>query len=88
MNRVLPNQDVRYGEGGVLGLARTWPQAACALPSRGTDFDWEGDQPLNLPLEDLVIYEMHVRGFTWDRSSGVASPGALCCTPPLALSCQ
>ena len=27
------------------------------------DFDWEDDRPLGLPLEDLVIYEMHVRGF-------------------------
>lgn len=69
-------QDVKYGEGGVLGLARTWPQAACALPSPGTAFDWEGDRPLNLPLEDLVIYEMHVRGFTWDVASSVSSRGA------------
>jgi isoamylase len=27
-------------------------------------FDWEGDQPLCLPWEQLVIYEMHVRGYT------------------------
>ncbi|EIE26827.1 glycoside hydrolase [Coccomyxa subellipsoidea C-169] len=64
-----------YGPGGALGLARTWPQAACVLPTPGTAFDWEGDRPLNLPLEDLVIYEMHVRGFTWDASSKVSSPG-------------
>ncbi|BDA40513.1 Isoamylase 1, chloroplastic [Coccomyxa sp. Obi] len=67
--------DVKYGAGGALGLARTWPQAAGVLPTPGTAFDWEGDQPLNLPLEDLVIYEMHVRGFTWDPSSSVSSPG-------------
>ena len=41
------------------------------------DFDWEGDQQLNLPLEDLVIYEMHVRGFTADCSSAAAAPGTL-----------
>jgi glycogen operon protein len=35
------------------------------------DFDWEGDRPLELPLEDLVIYEMHVRGFTRHPSSGL-----------------
>ncbi len=69
-------QDVKYGPGGVLGLARTWPQHACALPSPEDAFDWEGDRPLNTPMEDLVVYEMHVRGFTWDRSSGVTSPGA------------
>ena len=66
---------MKYGAGGALGLARTWPQAAGVLPTPGTAFDWEGDQPLNLPLEDLVIYEMHVRGFTQDPSSSVSSPG-------------
>jgi len=39
------------------------------------DFDWEGDQPLNLPFEDLVIYEAHVRGFTASPTSGVTFPG-------------
>ena len=39
------------------------------------DYDWEGDKPLELPLEDLVIYEMHVRGFTQDPSSGVRHRG-------------
>ncbi len=38
-------------------------------------FDWEFDQPLNIPLADSVIYEMHVRGFTRHESSGVAQPG-------------
>jgi len=27
-------------------------------------FDWQGDRPLRRPLEDTVLYEMHVRGFT------------------------
>lgn len=39
------------------------------------DFDWEGDHTLGLPLEELVIYEMHVRGFTRSHSSGVRYPG-------------
>jgi isoamylase len=39
------------------------------------DFDWENDRPLEKPLEDLVIYEMHVRGFTRHASSGVKFPG-------------
>ncbi len=38
-------------------------------------FDWEFDQPLNIPLADSVIYEMNVRGFTRHGSSGVAQPG-------------
>ncbi len=39
------------------------------------DFDWENDHPLEIPLEDLIIYEMHVRGFTQHPSSGVKYPG-------------
>jgi isoamylase len=35
------------------------------------DYDWEGDRPLEIPLEDLVVYEMHVRGFTRHPSSGL-----------------
>lgn len=39
------------------------------------DYDWTGDRSLQIPLEDLVIYEMHVRGFTKHPSSGVKYPG-------------
>ncbi len=39
------------------------------------DFDWESDSPLHLPFEDLVIYEMHVRGFTRSPTSDVKHPG-------------
>jgi isoamylase len=38
-------------------------------------FDWQGDKPLDTTLEQLVIYEVHVKGFTADPSSGVAFPG-------------
>ena len=38
-------------------------------------FDWQGDIPPGLPLESLVIYEVHVRGFTAHPSSGVSHPG-------------
>ncbi|OGO31469.1 MAG: glycogen debranching enzyme GlgX [Chloroflexi bacterium RBG_16_54_11] len=39
------------------------------------DFDWAEDRPLEIPMEDLVIYEMHVRSFTRHPSSGVKFPG-------------
>ena len=38
-------------------------------------FDWEGDRHLRRRLSETVIYEMHVRGFTRSRSSGVEHPG-------------
>lgn len=39
------------------------------------DFAWEGDRALEIPLEDLVIYEMHVRGLTMDPSSPAKRKG-------------
>jgi glycogen operon protein len=38
-------------------------------------FDWDGDQPLNIPLTESIIYELHPRGFTKHSSSKVNSPG-------------
>jgi glycogen operon protein len=38
-------------------------------------FDWRGDTPLDIPLEKLFIYEVHLKGFTAHSSSGVAAPG-------------
>jgi glycogen operon protein len=39
------------------------------------DFDWENDHPLETPIEDLTIYEMHVKGFTSHSSSEVKNAG-------------
>jgi glycogen operon protein len=39
------------------------------------DYDWEGDQPLHRPMSEMIIYEMHVGGFTRHSSSGVKNPG-------------
>jgi hypothetical protein len=38
------------------------------------DYDWEVDQPLRRPTEHLIIYELHVGGFTRHASSGVKHP--------------
>ncbi|MFC1844002.1 glycogen debranching protein GlgX [Thermodesulfobacteriota bacterium] len=38
-------------------------------------FDWEDDRPLMIPMQDSIIYEMHVRGFTRHPSSKVNQPG-------------
>jgi len=32
-------------------------------------FDWEGDQPLRRPLNETIIYEVHVKGFTKLKTS-------------------
>jgi isoamylase len=48
--------------------------AATAMKSVVVDvhtYDWEGDTPLQRPSSRTIVYEMHVRGFTRDPSSGV-----------------
>ena len=39
------------------------------------DFDWEDDLPLETPVNDLIVYEMHVRNFTCGAASGVRHRG-------------
>lgn len=40
-----------------------------------SSFDWGNIKQLEQPFEDLVIYEIHVRGYTKDKYSGVSAPG-------------
>ena len=40
-----------------------------------SEFEWEGDRPLNRPMSETIIYELHVGGFTRSPSSGCHSPG-------------
>ncbi|MDB5743578.1 MAG: isoamylase [Polaromonas sp.] len=44
----------------------TRDNAAFALKARVVHdaFDWQGDQPPCVPLEDTVLYELHVKGFS------------------------
>ncbi|MBF0384736.1 MAG: glycogen debranching protein GlgX [Candidatus Omnitrophica bacterium] len=39
------------------------------------DFDWQGDKRPDIPMEDLIIYETHVRGLTYHHTSKVRFPG-------------
>ncbi len=42
-------------------------------------FDWQGDQPLNYPLHETIIYETHLRGLTRHPNTikhfGLKNPG-------------
>jgi len=53
----------------------TDPGALRAQIAPPDDYDWEGDEPLKRSLEDTIVYELHVGGFTRHPSSGVESPG-------------
>ncbi|MDD2534627.1 MAG: glycogen debranching protein GlgX [Eubacteriales bacterium] len=50
---------------------------SCHYKSRvvANDFDWGNSRDPQIPMDDLIIYELHVRGFTFDPSSGVKYPG-------------
>jgi glycogen operon protein len=51
---------------------------ATSLRARVVDpgaYDWEGDRPLARPLDETIVYELHVGGFTGSPTSGVARPG-------------
>ncbi len=85
-----PEQGHRFDSGRVLldpyaklvGGGEKWgaePSADETFRRRGRvipeDYDWDGDKPLEIPMKDLVIYEMHIRSFTRDESSGVKHKG-------------
>jgi glycogen operon protein len=73
-----------YGKGTTSSL---WERVAACGPDDNVatamrsvvvdtrDYDWEGDRPINRPMSETVIYEMHVRGFTQSPTSGVPEPG-------------
>ena len=46
-----------------------------AVYIRSGGFDWQQVRPPQLPFEELVIYEMHVRGLTQHKSSKTRHPG-------------
>jgi isoamylase len=61
-----------YSRGAAQGKGDT---AATAMKSVVIDsklYDWEGDEPINRPSSQTIVYEMHVRGFTRNPNSGVA----------------
>jgi glycogen operon protein len=65
---------------------RLWDRRAATTPGDNTaramrslvvrdTYDWEGDSPLYIALQEAVIYELHVGGFTRHPSSGAEHPG-------------
>lgn len=38
-------------------------------------YEWNGDKPLGIPLNNSIIYEVHLKGFTASPTSGSKYPG-------------
>ncbi len=53
--------------GGQLQDLSDFPK--CVVTS--DNFDWEGDKPLNYPLNKTIIYETHLKGFTASTTSEI-----------------
>ncbi|MGR9087431.1 MAG: glycogen debranching protein GlgX [Gammaproteobacteria bacterium] len=63
-----------------------WDRATACLPGDNShaamrsvvvdeDYDWEGDKCLAIRSQKVIIYELHVGGFTRHPSSNVSHPG-------------
>jgi glycogen operon protein len=75
-DNVLLAYDARPGGGEhVLDTRDTSAVAPKAIVIDDNAFDWQGDVSPELSLEQLFIYEVHVKGFTAHRSSRVKLPG-------------
>ncbi|MEO1446564.1 MAG: glycogen debranching protein GlgX, partial [Cyanobacteria bacterium J06635_11] len=89
---VTPGQNVfsyTWGEDGE-DLSYNEADSATAVPKCivvDTTFDWQGDQRLEIPWNQTIIYEMHVKGFTQQHPkvpkrlrgtyAGLAHPAAI-----------
>lgn len=62
----------RMADGGRYGQPKT---ALLHCRAAGDAYDWKGDRNIAFSYEDMVIYALHVRGFTKHRSSGVKWKG-------------
>lgn len=63
----------------VYGRERWGRRQAKSVGVRGgiclEEFDWQGDGPLGISFSDMILYQLHVRGFTKHHSSKVAHRG-------------
>lgn len=65
----LDKNDIEHGKNQ---SAKVFPK--CVVIDN-ENFDWQGDRPINRPLSESVIYEVHLKGFTAGKNAGVSCPG-------------
>lgn len=65
----LDKNDIEHGKNQ---CAKVFPK--CVVVDN-ENFDWQGDRPINRPLSESVIYEVHLKGFTAGKNAGVSCPG-------------
>ena len=65
----LDKNDIEHGKNQ---CAKVFPK--CVVIDN-ENFDWQGDRPINRPLSESIIYEVHLKGFTAGENAGVSCPG-------------
>ena len=69
------NSTTLWKRGDAVGTSDNLSTSMRSTVIEYASYDWEEDQPLNRPLNESIIYEMHVGGFTRSPSSGSKYPG-------------
>jgi len=69
------NNNILWKRASASGPEDNLPTSMRSVVIDTSGYDWEGDRPLNNSMDDTIIYEMHVRGFTQSPSSKVQYPG-------------
>src|SRR5262249_47463117 len=69
------NNNALWNRGDACGPGDNLATSMRSVVIDAADYDWEGDRPLNRPMSETVIYEMHVGGFTKHPRAGVKSAG-------------
>lgn len=65
----LDKDDIERGAGR---CSKVFPK--CVVVDNDS-FDWQGDKPIDRPLSESIIYEVHLKGFTAGKNAGVSCPG-------------
>jgi isoamylase len=69
------NSTTLWRRGDACGAGDNLGSSMRSIVVDASAYDWEGDSPLNRPIQDVIVYEMHVGGFTKSPTSGVDHPG-------------
>jgi isoamylase len=69
------NTDALWNRGDACGPDDNVAASMRSVIIDTSDYDWEGDRPINRPMSESVIYEMHVGGFTKSPTSDCKHPG-------------
>ncbi len=70
------NNKTLWRRGDACGSGSNLTTSMRSVVIDNSDYDWEGDEPLNTPMSELIIYETHVGGFTKSKTAKVQNPGS------------